>query len=155
MLAVGDSTRLEVIFDTKSYNGIVTKRPRILLNDGLPEQRVSITSNVTPFPDSTYPVRITPHIIDITQFGDIVRDSTDFYIMNVSDNSITITSIDIPSVILPPDLDVTINACDSSRFIVKLTDEGVNSQFAKSITFECDDVYKTIFTIPIKRLLRN
>jgi hypothetical protein len=57
VLAVGDSTRLEIIFSTKRYKGKVSKRPRIKTNEGPPDKHVQISASMMPRPDSTNPTR--------------------------------------------------------------------------------------------------
>ena len=73
-IAVGDSTRLEIIFNTKKYTKRITKSPRIQTNEGPPDKRVQIISEVVARPDSTYPVVIIPYKLDLTQFGEKIRD---------------------------------------------------------------------------------
>ena len=82
-IAVGDSTRLEIIFSTKQYKTRVTKRPSIQTNEGPPNKRVQIIATVVLRPDSTYPLVMRPYKLDLTQFGDKVRKDIEFTI-NIS-----------------------------------------------------------------------
>ena len=137
-----------------SYKGYVTKRPLIETNDSTRYHYIMIRSYVTPFPDSTYPIKIEPYRLDISQFGDIVRDRINFTISNVSENNIKVSAIDIPSLIYPIDFGEEIVADDSVEYTMVLNNEGINNPFTKSITIQCDDNNNTTFTIPIRRTIR-
>ena len=80
MLAVGDSTRLEIILHTKRYKNKIIKQPHIETNEGQPGKTVKITANIEIQPDSTYPIVISPYKLNISQFGEKVRDEMTFKI---------------------------------------------------------------------------
>ncbi len=152
-LAPNDSTRLEVIFDTKHYTGNVSKRPRVESNEGPPEKYVEFSCNVMARPDSTYPVIIKPYKLDISQFGEKVRDKMKFTIANVSDKPLTpklVSSPDIFEVELPH----TIAAGATGEGSVTLSSKALKTEFEKSVTIQLDDEATSRFTIPVKRALR-
>lgn len=155
MIAVGDSTRLEIIFDTKSYSNVVTKSPRITTNEGPPDKFVRITANVVARPDSTYPVVIKPYKLDMTQFGEKVRNEIKFTISNVSETNLQ------PSVVYAPDdlmevvLPKSIPAGKSAEGIVRLKKSALDKQIEKSITLQLNDEKQSRFTIPVKRQIRG
>lgn len=154
-LAAGDSTRLEIIFSTKRYTNRVSKHPRIETNEGPPHKNVSIMADVMPRPDSTYPVVVKPYKLDISQFGDKVRDEIRFSIVNVSEQPLrpllVSSSDDLMSVSLPEE----IAPGQSAEAVVKLTAEGVKQDFAKSFTFELNDEQHSRFTVPTKRTVKS
>ncbi len=154
-LAVGDSTRLEVIFSTRRYNNRVIKRPRIETNEGPPNKHVQITSQVVRRPDSTYPVIIKPYKLDISQFGEKVRDEIKFNITNVSDSNLNLTLIDMPEGLFELKLPKTIEAGKTAQGVLKLHQESIEMSFEKSITIELDDEQASRFTIPVKRTRRT
>lgn len=114
-----------------------------------------IVSNVVARPDSTYPVIIKPYKLDISQFGQKVRDEMKFNITNVSDNDLKITLIDRPEGLFDLDLPSRVEAGKSAQGTIKLHDEAIESSFEKSITLELNDEEMSRFTIPIKRTMRQ
>lgn len=152
-LSPNDSTRLEVIFDTKHYTGNVTKRPRIESSEGPPEKYVEFNCNVMARPDSTYPVIIKPNKLDISQFGEKIRDRMKFTIVNVSDKPLTATLVSQPD-IFKVDLPGTIAPGASGEGTVTLAGTALRTEFEKSVTIELNDEAKSRFTLPVKRALR-
>ncbi len=155
MLAVGDSVGLEILFSTKSYRSELTKRIRITTNEGPPDIYVSIHSVVTPIPDTTSPLLISPAKLDISQFSEVVRDEVEFQVTNLSDESIKITVITRPDVVGAIYLPGSIRPGQTITGRIELSQEGIESEFEKSITIECDDADRTRFTIPIRRVIRS
>lgn len=153
-LAVGDSTGLEIVFNTGHYQGHISKRPKIETNEGPPDKSVQIIVDVVQRPDSTYPVQIKPYKINLTQFGEKVRNEVSFKLTNVSDTElvpkVVAAALRFFKVELPP----SIKAGETVEGKVMLTDFGIKQSFEKSITFELNDAQATRFTVPVKRDLR-
>ncbi len=155
MLAVGDSTWLEIIFSTKTYKSKVTKRPRISTNEGQPDKHVTIAATVTPRPDSTYPIRISPYKLDLSQFSEKLIDEAEFTITNVSDQELELAlAADLPEY-AEIELPESIGPGDSETARVTLKEEAHDESFEKSFTIEVSDEIKSRFTIPIKRTVRS
>lgn len=153
-LAVGDSARLEIIFGSGQYQGHVAKRPKIETNVGAPDQFVEFTCNVIMKPDSTYPVIIKPYKLDLSQFGEKVRDKMTFRINNVSDQPLDLTLIAAPSDYVSITLPKSIPAGASADATITLAKAAVDKEFEKSFTFEVSNDNHDRFTVPIKRSLR-
>ena len=154
LLAVGDSTRLEIIFHTKTYKGNVSKQPRIETNEGQPDKRVQIKANIMLRPDSTYPAVISPYKLNISQFGEKVRDEMSFNIENVSDMDLVPSLIDYPSELFEVELPDKIKAGKTEKAKLRLKDDALDLNYDKSFTIEFNDEAKTRFTIPVRRSLR-
>jgi hypothetical protein len=154
-LAVGDSTALEIIFSTKAYAQRVTKRPRIVTNEGQPDKSVAVIADVLQRPDSTYPVIIRPYKLDISQFGEKVRDRMKFTISNVSDKEVQINLI----AGLPKHAEISlpkkIGAGQSGSGEVRLLPAALEQSFEKSFTFEVKADSSVRFTVPIKRSVKK
>ena len=116
---------------------------------------MTIRSDVVARPDSTYPVIIKPYKLDISQFGEKVRDEMKFTITNVSDEDLNIDLVSLPSHIAMVELPSKVEAGKSASGTLKLTSEGVEEQFEKSFTIQLSDEQNSRFTIPIKRKIRN
>jgi hypothetical protein len=157
VLAVGDSTKLEVIFSTRSYKGWMTKQPQILTNEGgdsiATYHYVKISSNVAPAPESMYyPIWISPSKLDISQYTDSLRDETTFQVTNISDKPVAITTIDVPEDYLKATLPESLAVGQTSDATIKVRSVAINTSFRKSITIEVDDEEGTRFTIPVERI---
>lgn len=152
LLAVGDSTRLEIIFSTRTYLNKITKKPSIQTNEGPPDKRVSFSANVVAQPDSTYPVVISPFKLNLPPTGGKEPGKVTFEIWNVSDEILKVTLIDQPEGMFDINLPDRIKAGKTKKASLKLR-EGLNASFQKSITLEVrgeDDASITRFTIPVK-----
>ncbi|MCK4632706.1 MAG: DUF1573 domain-containing protein [candidate division Zixibacteria bacterium] len=155
MLAVGDSTTLEIIFSTKRYRGDSRKRPKIQTNEGPPDKFVTIIANIVQRPDSTYPIVINPYKIDMSQFTDKVIKKAKFKITNVSDQKLKLTMVALPEGLMKIKLPKSIDPGKTVEAEVKLHKDILGESFHKSFTFEMDDADKSRFTVPIKRTVKN
>ncbi len=153
VLAVGDSTELEIIFSSKKYRTKITKRPKIQTNEGPPDKFVSITVNVVTRPDSTYPLIMRPYKIDLSQTGSKTIDNMSFEIRNVSDEDLKIKMISYASEYFEVDLPKKIKAGETAKAKVKLRKKVLKKSFEKSFTIELNDEVRSRFTIPVKRKL--
>lgn len=154
MLAVGDSTTVEIIFNTKQYRSLITKSPRIETNEGKPDKSVSITCNVTDRPDSTFPLVVKPYKLDLSQFGERVRDQIKFTITNMSDKELEITKVYVPDGYGTLTCPAKVGAKATVEGSFKLSKAGLAKPFEQSFTIEVNDEQKNRFTIPIKREVR-
>lgn len=154
MLAVGDSTNLEIIFSTKKYKGRQTKRPVIKTNEGTGDQKVTIIAHIVTRPDSTYPVVIQPYKLDLSQFTEKIRDKITFTISNVSDEKLECTLVSMPVGMFDLKLPKSIGPGEKEEVVLKLIGEATKKSFNKSITIEFNDEKASRFTIPVKRTLR-
>ena len=153
VLAVGDSTELEIIFSSKKYRTKITKRPKIQTNEGPPDKFVSITVNVVTRPDSTYPLIMRPYKIDLSQLGSKVIDKMSFEIKNVSDEDLKLKLVSYASEYFEVDLPKKVKAGETKKARVKLRKEVLGKSFDKSFTIELNDEVQSRFTIPVKRKL--
>jgi hypothetical protein len=154
-LAVGDSTALEIIFSTKHYNTRVSKRPRITTNEGPPDKNVAINATVIQRPDSTYPIIVKPYKLDLSQFGERVRDRMRFTISNVSDKEVSLALVsDMPSY-AKIELPRKIGPGQSASGELSLLEGILGEDFEKSFTIEVDGNEATRFTVPVKRTVKE
>jgi len=154
VLPVGDSAKLEIIFDTKTYKSKVSKRPKIQTNEGPPDKMVTITATITPRPDSTYPVVITPYKIDMSQFSDKVIDEAEFTINNVSEQVLDISMIAYAKDYFSVEFPDKIQPGKSASGKIKINKDYLAKSFDKSFTFELNDQQTSRFTVPVKRTIR-
>ncbi|MFH1373772.1 MAG: hypothetical protein ABII79_08260 [bacterium] len=156
MLAVGDSTRLEIIFHTKKYKKRITKRPQIQTNEGPPDKRVEIISHITERPDSTYPIVIQPYKLDLSQFSEKIIKDKKFEIANVSDQKLELSVVGMPEGLFEIEVPKSIKPGKSGQGRLKLLEATFGDSFEKSVTIEvvgAEDKEVSRFTIPVKRSL--
>lgn len=153
-IAVGDSTNVEIIFSTGSYQGAVTKNPKVVTNEGPPDKFLRIRTTVVTRPDSTYPLVIKPYKVDMSQFGEKTRAESKFTLVNKSDKALTpqmvATFNDWFEVTLPK----SIPAGGSADGTIVIKSAVLDKAFDKSFTIELNDDSHSRFTIPVKRQLR-
>ena len=154
-IAVGDSTKIEIIFSTKSYKSHITKRPKIETNEGQPDKRIQILTNVVSRPDSTFPLVMQPYKLDISQFGEKLRDEIEFKIINVSDQPLELSMVAYPKELFHVILPASVQAGQTITCSLKLNKDAKESEFEKSFTIETSDEDHSRFTIPVKRALRD
>lgn len=154
-LPPGDSTRLEIIFETGRYTGRVAKRPAVYVEGTDSVYTVGITSHVVIRPDSTFPVVFHPYKLDLSQYGEIVRDRAKFTITNVSEDDLIIKlveSVDDFGTLSLPD---TVKAGGSVEAELLLNASVLSESFEKSITFEVNGSQPSRFTLPVRRKLKD
>ena len=149
MLAVGDSTRLEIIFSTGSYANQVMKSPTIKTNEGLSDKSVSIKTYVVSKPDSTFPVVLKPFKFDLIGSSDTTPVQLQFTITSVSRQSLTPRLVSAPKSLLSVSLPELIPPGGSGQATVTIKRTGMKETFEKSITLEFDDEAKSRFTVPV------
>jgi len=151
VLAPGDSTRLEVIFSTRNYNGKVTKAPKIHTNASEKRSMVRIYSTVIPKPDTTTPIVIMPYKLNVSKRFMKAGDKISFAIKNVSDKSLGMKIIDQPDGYWGLNIPDKIEAGQTIQIAMTANDAAVASHYTKSFTIELDDEAGTRFSVPVKR----
>jgi len=154
-LAPGDSTELEIIFDTRSYQGGVNKSPLIKTNEGPPDKNVRFHAEVIARPDSTYPIIIKPYKLDLTQFGEKTRSEIKFTIENVSDKPLEMHLVAGPSDLFDVVLPKSIPGGKTGEGTLRLKESALTSAFEKCLTVQLNDDKSSRFTIPVKRSIRG
>jgi hypothetical protein len=153
-LPAGDSTYMEIVFNSYRYTGLTERTPRFFTGDtGSSEKEHIITyrATVTLRPDSTYPLIIYPYKLDMTPIGTMTRDKIKFTITNASDQDLTLTMVAEPTEVGTVTLPQTIKAKSEANGVMTLSKEGTSMEFEKSFTFSVSDSAKTRFTVPVKR----
>lgn len=105
-------------------------------------------------PDSTYPVQLKPYKLDLTQFGDKVRDEVTFKITNISDKELKPTMVSSAGEYFEVQLPAVVKPGDYATAKVKLTKSALDQEFEKSFTISFDDPLESRYTMPVKRKLR-
>ncbi len=99
-------------------------------------------------------MRIRPYKLDLSQFGEKVRDQMKFMIVNVSDKPVDLSMVCLPNELATVTLPKSIAAGQTAEGTIKLTKAALTKEFEEIFTFELSDEAHTRFSVPIKRALR-
>lgn len=97
---------------------------------------------------------IKPYKLDLTQFGEKVRDEITFEITNKSDSKLDLTMVSIYDNLFEVKLPKSISEGKTAKGKLKLKSSALDKNFEKSFTFELNDEANSRFTIPVKRTIR-
>ena len=154
VLAPGDSTKLEIIFSTRSYRGFVAKRPYLETNISEEKVYLRIDAELFPEPESIGPVGFIPYKLDVSQFSERPRRKAKFLLENKSDKDYEITLIDGFNKSFDVKLPKKIKAGESAEGMITVHDDKINTQFEQSFTIQLNDDFRTLLSLPVKRILR-
>ncbi len=152
VIAPGDSGEVELIFHiARGQRGRTDKSATVTCNDS---ERQTVTlrfrGNMYPTerPDSLTPVSLSQSKVS-WMYGQPINEQI-ITLKNVTDTPIRLTPIALPrgfaDVTIPKD---EIKPGKTRDIRVKMAKEFVGKDFQKSFTFECSDVAKTRFTVPV------
>ena len=152
LLAVGDSTDIEIIFSSGSHTGSFVKSPRLYTSDpSVSESLLKLKGEIL---EQNDPLLNT--VLNVDPFGlDIlIGDDKEEYTVRLK--NVTSQKLDLQLVSNDPNyvsvnLPREIKPGEIKNIIVKLVNKEANenSGFEKSFTFEASDSAKTRFTIPV------
>ncbi|HOD67250.1 MAG TPA: DUF1573 domain-containing protein [candidate division Zixibacteria bacterium] len=154
VLAPGDSTRIDIFFDTQRYGGYVTKKPYVMTNAGEEPVFLTFHSHVLSVADSTLPIILTPNRLDVSQFTEMPRRKATFTIHNTSAKDYTLTVIDCPADYFAVKLPPVVKAGETAEGSVEVLENRVGEEFERSLTFAISDEAGTRYTLPVKRMVR-
>jgi hypothetical protein len=150
-ISPGDSARLEIIFSTGKFNGPVSRRPSVYAASSAEPTVLTIHSTVLTTTDTTWPVVVSPAVLDISQFGDTVRSVFTLEIDNVSDLTLKPALIAAPDEFVEVDLPELIEGNQSAFATITVRKDKLGTAFKKSFTFQLDNEQKSRFTVPLVR----
>ncbi|MFH2050231.1 MAG: DUF1573 domain-containing protein [bacterium] len=153
IIQAGDSTLLEIIFETKTYRGNISKWVKVFY-DPYSSIRIDVQSYVYRPLDTTLALSIIPYKLDFSQFRQNIVDRNRLLILNNSDKNQYMSIIDYPTEIEYPDISERIKPNDSIYYEIILNDIGIGGEFEKSMTIQLFSLENIRFTIPIKRTIR-
>ena len=155
VLAPGDSTSLEIIFETKSFRGFVAKKPYLETNISEEKIYLRIDAELFPKPESILPVGFEPFKLDVSQFTEKPRSKAKFHLVNKSDKDYEIKMIDIKDKVFDIKMPKKIKAGETIEGILTVHDDKLDTQFQSSFTIQLNDDFQTRISLPIRRILRN
>lgn len=158
MLAVGDSTDVEIIFNTGHYSSKTSKSASIISNSQGMSPALSISAHPVKSMDSLKVFTISPALVSL----DSLRPETqkrpweyEFSIRNVSSEELELALISSPHEYVEVDLPGGSISPGSEKTVRVKVDQNVADQlFNKSFTLEASDSARTRITVPISKAMR-
>lgn len=158
MLAVGDSTDVEIIFNTGHYSSKTTKSASIICNSPGMSPALSISAFPVKDPDSLKLFVVEPAQIKL----DSVRPEEqkhpweyELTVRNVASETIDLSLVSAPYEFVEIDIPGGSLSPGSEKTIKVKVDRNVADQlFNKSFTLEASDEAKTRLTVPISKAMR-
>ena len=155
LVTPGDSARLLIIFSSRLYFNYVAKSP-VIECEGMDKPfSVTVASFVIPRPDSARPLVLEPFKLDLSQFGDEVRDRVTFSIVNTTNDQFELVVIDGVEEYGTLTLPEKIEPGDTVEAQLVLKPEMLGKDLAESFTFQVDDKFRTRYTVPVRRKLKD
>jgi len=156
-IAPGDSAELEVVFGTKSYRGMVTKRPKIYTNQKQNKATKVLKVSIIAVTDSvyTYPLIIRFDGQNMSPSDTSTHDFIEVTISNISDMRTYFRLIDLPVGMEVHDFPTSLDPDETVQAIICLAEDIQNTAFEKSISIELDDKPDKRFSVPIKHTARR
>ena len=151
ILEPGDSTWIELVFDSKHFQGSLTKGAFIYSSDTTGRHQIIFSGYIINNAQNTQPVSITPYKLDISQLSSKPRTEMEFTLKNGSNQDLTLTLVDFPEDYVTIDFPEKLAGGQSATGKIRLTDTALKEEFEKSFTFEANDPQHSRFTVPIKR----
>ncbi len=150
-IAIGDSARLEIIFDSRRFRNRITKQPKIKTNGLEPSKIVQIIANVVPQGDTSRPLMFEPNMLNF--FGDnkAVLQPIEFKIHNLSDTGYEISMVATDDDYFKAEIPKTIGPGETKVGKVTLMKAVAPEAFFKSFTIQINDDWNHRFSIPVAR----
>jgi hypothetical protein len=155
VVAPGDSARLEIIFDSGRYMNRVVKRPGIYVEGESEPHLVTISSFVVPPTDSTSLIKLKPYKLDISQYGETVRDRGTISLTNLTAEDLELTLVCGPEGYGKLSLPEKVKAGGTVKVELVLDEAVLGESFEKSFTFELSDEHHSRYTVPVRRTVRD
>lgn len=155
-LAVGDSTEIEVVLNSKGYKGKLQKRFPVMTTDSTTNPYpISLSAEVIVNSNSTFPVVISPPRIDFTLVGGEEILVREMKIKNVSPKEIKLKVVDSPVGFFKIRFsNEKLKPFSEIELKVELNGELKGDSFLRSVTLELNDTAKTRFTIPVEKRIQ-
>jgi hypothetical protein len=147
IVAPGDSTMVELIFNTKKYSGKMSKSATIITNALQATNQVSFSTSVMNDKDTTLPATFTPEIVTVHRVADKAPDKFVLSIQNSSAGDITPVLDGCPRDLFDVKLPKKIKAGKTAEAEIKINK--MVPAFEKSFTIQLDDAKASRFTIPV------
>lgn len=158
MLAVGDSTDVEIIFNTGHYSSKTSKSASIICNSQGAAPSLSITAHPMKAMDSLKVFTISPALVSLDSLRPEEQKRPweyEFAVRNVSSEELELALISSPHEFVQVDVPGGSISPGSEKTVKVRVDHGIADQlFNKSFTLEASDSARTRITVPLSKAMR-
>lgn len=158
MLAVGDSTDVEIIFNTGHYSSKTSKSASIICNSPGMSPALSISAFPVKSMDSLKLFTISPALISLDSIRPEEQENPweyEFAVRNVSSEDIELSLVSAPYEYVEVEVPGGSLSPGSEKTIKVKVDHGIADQlFNKSFTLEASDSARTRITVPVSKVMR-
>ncbi len=158
MLAVGDSTDVELIFNTGHYSSRTSKSASIICNSPGMAPSLSITSFPVASIDSLKLFRVVPALVSLDSLRPEAQKNPWEYelaVRNTSSEELDFKLIAAPADYMSVDVPGgTIDPGEEKTIKVKVDRNVADQLFTKSFTIEASDSARTRLTVPVSKAMR-
>ncbi len=150
-LAPGDSTQLEVIFNSRKFSNRVSKTVRVSNNIDVKSRMVTISAIIEDATQHILPLAINPRRIEVTKEADNNNQTYSVTLTNLIDQKLRLRLIDRPQQYIKAEVPQSIAAGQSTIVQVTVDREAFTASFFKSLTIEtvAEDQTITRHTLPL------
>ena len=99
-------------------------------------------------------VKLKPYILDVSQFSVKPRRRARAWILNQSENDLTLNMLDDKGKSFTVVLPELVKANDSAEIIITVNEDAIETEVNESFTFEINDEVGSRFSLPVKRMYR-
>jgi hypothetical protein len=151
-LAPGDSTQLEIILDTRTFRGYVSKTPIIWTNTYEARTRLNLHAEMVLDPKLSRPLVIEPARLDVSQFSSRPRRRAGFTIENLGTETARLIPADTMFKSFSLQLPDSVAPGQSVEATILVHEDAIEMSFQESVTFEMttsEDRFR--YTVPVIR----
>ncbi len=153
ILLPGDSITLEIKLMPQKLAGKIYKVTHIYDESGVRLAKVTVKAAIYKNHNNFEDIFVEPAVMNFSQFGDKGIEKAEFYINNVTDETIPLELMFTNSEYFELDFPVYVEASKKAKGTVKLTDKGKSSEFGESFTFKYINTksQELLFSVSVKR----
>jgi hypothetical protein len=151
VVAVGDSAKVELIFNTgRRKGGRVRKKATVTTNDNARGNfQLSFGGEIYTEPDSTHPIVLSQSSVTFAE--ETRNEKIKIKIRNQTDEKLKMTVVDQPYEFLEVDVsDKDIKPGDEREIEIEIADDFEGDNFQKSVTIQLNNPDSTRYTIPVE-----
>ncbi len=153
ILLPGDSITLEIKLMSQKLAGKIYKVTHIYDENGVRLAKVTVKASIYKDYSNFKDIFVEPAILNFSQFGDKGIEKAEFYINNVTDETIPLELMFTNSEYFELDFPVYVETNKKAKGTVKLTEKGKSSEFGESFTFKYINTksQELLFSVSVKR----
>ncbi len=153
ILLPGDSITLELKLIPQKLAGKIYKVTHIYDDNGDRLAKVTVKAAIYKNHSNFEDIFVEPAVLNLSQFGDNGIEEAEFYINNVTDETIPLELIFTNNEYFELDFPVYVEPNKKAKGTVKLTDKGKSGEFGESFTFKYinSKSQELLFSVSVKR----